>query len=334
MNRIGIAFDGFMPAGDANKLAQAAEEAGARSFWFAEHMGYREAVVSCTAMALITKHSVVVPTAVSPYLWHPTPTAMSLATLAELVPGRVALAVGVGNPLFLKESGKELERPLKATQEFVDCLRALWKGEAVHHEGEFFTLAGARCAFQPPEPIPVYIAAIGPKMVDLSGKIGDGLAISAALSLPYIKLTLERMSAGAEAAGRRLGDIKTSAYILTCVSDDVDEARRIVREKLAFGFRNKFVKECLDYTGLNVDLDAIGKAISQRDISGASEFVPDEAIDLCAVTGSVLDCLSQLKNFSALGLDEIVIFAVGEEKHQSAALELIKTACESFNLLD
>src|SRR5690242_13662147 len=126
MDRIGIAFDGFMTAASANALAVAAERAGARSFWFAEHMGYREAVVSCTAMALATRTAFVVPTAVSPYLWHPTPTAMSLATLAELAPGRVGVALGTGNPLFLKESGKEVEHPVAAVGEFLDCLRGLW----------------------------------------------------------------------------------------------------------------------------------------------------------------------------------------------------------------
>ena len=64
-----------------------ADAAGARSFWIAEHLGYREAFVTATAIALATEKARILPTAISPYLRHPTPMAMALATLAELVKG-------------------------------------------------------------------------------------------------------------------------------------------------------------------------------------------------------------------------------------------------------
>jgi 5,10-methylenetetrahydromethanopterin reductase len=323
MERIGIAFDGFMTAPSANELAVAAEQAGARSFWFAEHMGYREAVVSCTAMALATREAVVVPTAISPYLWHPTPTAMSLATLAELAAGRVAVALGTGNPLFLKESGKDVEHPVVAVSEFLDCLRNLWSGEPVHFKGRFFTLEGARCAFKPPQPIPIYIAAIGPKMLELTGKKADGLAISAGFSVPYTKLSLQRLRQGVEAAGRRPSEVKTCTYLMTCVSDDAAEARAIVREKLAFGLRNKYVKENIEYTGIDVDLAAIAAAISRRDLVAAAKLVPPEAIDAFTVAGTLEDCKRRLQEYAGLGLDEIVILSMGAARHQAAALELI-----------
>lgn len=325
MKRIGIAFDGFMNARDATDLARAAESSGAKSFWFAEHMGYREAVVSCTAMALATREAFVVPTAVSPYLWHPTPTAMAFATLAELAPGRVGIAVGTGNPLFLKESGKSVDRPVAAISEFIDCLRGLWSGEPVHHPGEFFTLENARCAFKPPQPIPIYIAAIGPKMVELTGQKADGLAISAGMSIPYMRLTLDRMIAGAKAAGRNPGEISTCAYVMTCVSDNVQEARAIVREKLAFGLRNKYVKENIEHSGIQIDLPAIADAISRRDLAAAARLVPEEAIDAFTVAGTADDCRRRIREHEALGLDEIVILSMGDKHHQAAALKMIGT---------
>ena len=92
--RIGILFDGFDDTREMVALAAQAEAAGADSVWVAEHMGYREAVVACSAFAMATERVRLVPTAVSPYLGHPTPTAMALATLAELAPGRAAVAAG------------------------------------------------------------------------------------------------------------------------------------------------------------------------------------------------------------------------------------------------
>ena len=89
--RLGVSFDGFVTTDEAIALAQRAVAAGARSLWVAEHLGYREAIATCMAFALKAPGAMLVPTAVSPYLWHPTPTAMAMATLAEVAPGGAAM---------------------------------------------------------------------------------------------------------------------------------------------------------------------------------------------------------------------------------------------------
>src|SRR5438105_14562860 len=111
--RVGVSFDGFIATGEAIALAERAVEAGARSLWVAEHLGYREAIATCMAFAMKTRRATLVPIAVSPYLWHPMPTAMAMATLDEVAPGCAAIAVGTGNPLFLQESGRTVEKPVR-----------------------------------------------------------------------------------------------------------------------------------------------------------------------------------------------------------------------------
>ena len=106
MPKIGIRFDGFEDAPETFRVAALAEEAGATGLWMTEHIGYRESLVSCMAFAMRTKNAMVIPAAVTPYLFHPTPTAMSLATMAEAFPGRVGVSVAIGNTLDMKESGK------------------------------------------------------------------------------------------------------------------------------------------------------------------------------------------------------------------------------------
>src|SRR4030081_1068726 len=135
--RIGVNFDGFVTTGEAIALAQRAVAAGASSLWVAEHLGDREAIATCMAFALRTPGPMLVPTAVSPYLWHPMPTAMAMATLDEVAPGCAAIAVGPGNPLFLAESGRSVDKPVRAVREFTQALRRLWSGEPAHVEGEF-----------------------------------------------------------------------------------------------------------------------------------------------------------------------------------------------------
>ena len=86
--RLGIMFDGFDATAEMIETVRRAEDAGADSVWIAEHMGYREAVACAAAFAATTSRIRLIPTANSPYMWHPVPTAMSLATLAELEGGR------------------------------------------------------------------------------------------------------------------------------------------------------------------------------------------------------------------------------------------------------
>src|SRR5262249_45403732 len=124
-------------------------------------------------------------------------TSWCFATLDEVAPGRAAIAIGTGNPLFLQESGRAVEKPVLATREFTEALRQLWAGEAVHMDGAFVKLAGARLAFKPSAPIPVYIAAIGPDMLRLAGRIGDGVVLSARASAEAARQSLAPCAGGA-----------------------------------------------------------------------------------------------------------------------------------------
>src|SRR5438132_6257333 len=211
--RVGVSFDGFVPTADAIALAQRAVAAGASSLWMAEHLGYREAIATCVAFALKAPGPMLVPTAVSPYLWHPMPIAMALATLDEVAPGCAAIAVGTGNPLFLAESGRAIEQPVRAVREFTHALRKLWTGEAVHVDGEFVRLAGARLAVLPHAPIPSYIAAIGPDMLRLAGRIGDGVVLSAGLSTDAVRGSIASCAEGARKEGRDPAALRRAAYV-------------------------------------------------------------------------------------------------------------------------
>ena len=190
--RIGVSFDGFAPYHEAITFAREAVEAGASSLWMADHLGYRESIISSLGLAMSTD-VMVVPTAVSPYLRHPMPTAMQMATLAEAAPGRAALAIGIGNPLFLGEAGESPDRPVRVIREFVEALRDLWSGEAVHYEALRFRLNGARMMFTPPKPIPIYLAPMKEQMLQLAGKIGDGVVLSAGLSVESVRRSLKHV---------------------------------------------------------------------------------------------------------------------------------------------
>ena len=321
---LGIRFDGFDRLSDSLEIVRRAEEAGADRIWMAEHMGYREAVVACTAYALSTETATVIPTAISPYLWHPMPTAMSLATLADVAPGRVGVAVGVGNPLFLGESGVEPVRPVRAVREFVECLRALWTGEAVAYDGGFFRLSGARMSFSPPDPIPIYIAATGPQMLRLTGRIADGVVLSGGLTVQHVKYSLGQIADGARLAGRDPAEVRNAAFLYFSVSADGREAVDFLRGRLAFLFRNRAMAENIRSSGLPIDHEAIVAAVAERDMETAKSLVPDDAVDAFAVGGTVRNCRDRLAAYLETGVTEPVIQISGSPESRALAFQVLR----------
>ncbi len=320
---LGIRFDGFDHLSDSLEVVCKAEEAGADRIWMAEHMGYREAVVACMAYAMSTKTATVIPTAISPYLWHPTPTAMSLATLADIAPGRVGVAVGVGNPLFLGESGMEPVKPLRAVREFIECLRALWAGDAANYEGEIFQLSGARMSFSPSHPIPIYIAATGPQMLRLTGRIADGVVLSGGLTVEHVRYSLGQIADGAQAGGRDPGGLRNAAFLYFSVSEDGREAVDFLRGRLAFLFRNRAMAENIRSSGLPIDHDAIIAAVAKRDMETAKRLVPDDAVDAFAVGGTVRNCRERLAAYLETGVTEPVIQISGSPESRALAFQIL-----------
>ena len=325
--RIGIRFDGFEDVAETIRVSKLAEQAGASGLWMTEHIGYRESMVSCMAFAMETERAMVIPAAVTPYLFHPTPTAMALATMAEAFPGRVGVSVAIGNTLDLKESGKIPDDPVQAVDDFVADLRALWTMEPVTRAGEAYGLNGARMSFPCPEPVPVYVMALGSDVAEKAGRIADGVLMSAGFSVPFVQRCLGLASRAAADEGRDPASLRTAAFIHFAVSEDGKAAREAVRKKLAFLFRNRLMAENIASSGIPIDQDAIVEAVAARDLDKAATFVPDDAIDAFGVAGTVAECKRSLEAYVETGLQEPVIQVSGSEDEKTLALSVIREFC-------
>ena len=321
---IGVSFDGFTPYAGALAFAKEAAAAGAKSLWMADHLGYREPIVSCLGFASAIADVRIVPTAVSPYLRHPMPTAMQVATLAEAAPGRVALALGTGNPLFLAESGESIEKPVAIAREFVSALRALWSGQPVQQEATRFRLRGARMMFTPPAPIPLYLAAMKPQMLALAGRIADGVVLSAGLSPGFVRESLKHTATGAQSGARDYGALRVAGYISFAASPHRSRAIEEVRKKLAFLLRNRYIDDNIAHSGIEIDQPAIIEAMGRRDYEAATKLVPDAAVEAFAVAGTVQQCCDKLLAYRDAGLDELVLLLAGDIEDQRFGLSVIR----------
>jgi 5,10-methylenetetrahydromethanopterin reductase len=306
------------------EISRQAEMAGADSLWFAQHMGYREALIMAGAVAGCTKTIKLVPTALTPYLWRSLPTAMSLATLDELAPGRIKVAVSVGNLLNLAESGAEPVKPIRVLAEYVHMIRAHLSGGSVHFDGELEKLRGSHMEFGKDARIPIYIASTGPQVLNLAGRIGDGVLLSAGLTLESCRRCLASADAGATTAGRDPNAVCKAGFINFNVSKDGKAAKAALLRKLAFLFRSKGHAENIRSSGLEIDHQAIMDALSRRDLDGATRLLPEKAASLFGVAGTPDECAELLNGYLSIGLTEPIIEVSGHGEERRLALDVLR----------
>jgi 5,10-methylenetetrahydromethanopterin reductase len=321
---VGVFFDGFSSTAEMLEVCREAERAGASSLWFAQHMGYRDAVVWATAAASVTQKATLVPTAISPYLWPPLPVAMAISTLGELAPGRVTLNVSVGNLLNLSESGVEPVHPIAVLRDYVTALRALWAGAPVEHEGKLHKLRGAKMVFDQGRQYPIYIASTGPQMLKLAGEISDGVLLSAGLTLASTRRCLEFASAGAKEKNRDPASLRKCSFINFNVSKDGATARAAILRKLAFLFRNRGHADNIKSSNLDIDHPAIIAAHARHDFDAAVKLLPAEAANAFAVAGTPSECRARLEEYLSVGLDEPVIEVSGNAEERKLALDVVR----------
>ncbi len=321
---IGVFFDGFSSTAEMLEVCREAESAGASSLWFAQHMGYREAMVWATAAAGATNRANLVPTAISPYLWPPLPVAMAISTLGELARGRVILTVSVGNILNLGESGIEPQKPLRIMREYVEALRALWRGGPVSLKGELHQLRGARMAFDQGRQFPIYVASTGPQMLKLAGGIADGVLLSAGLTIPSTRQCLEHVQIGLNERKRDPAILRRCSFINCLVSRDGAAAKAAMLRRLAFLFRSRGHADNIRSSNLAIDHQAIIAAHARHDFDAAVRLLPAEAADVFAVAGSPAQCQARLEEYLAVGIDEAIIEVSGDREDRRLALELVR----------
>ena len=146
-----------------------------------------------------------VPTAVSPYLWHAD---------ADRDGARHARRIGArprrgrarrrqsAVPAGVRAEARKAD-PRRCASSSPRCA-SCGAAEPAHMDGEFVKLAGARLAFKP-NPIPIYVAAMGPDMLQLTGRIADGVALSAGLSTDSVRKLARALRAGRRQGGSRSG---------------------------------------------------------------------------------------------------------------------------------
>ena len=347
--RLGVNLGYWGAGNDADNLALAreADRLGYSVVWAAEAYGSDAATVLAWVAAQTER--IDVGSAIFQIPGRtPALTAMTAATLDTLSGGRFRLGLGVSGPQVSEGwHGVRFDKPLSRTREYVEIVRLALARKRVKYDGQHFTLPlpdGPGKALQltihpAREHLPIYLAAVGPKNLELAGEIADGwLAIFFAPE--HAEETLGHVRAGRRAAGVTgedpLAGFDVVPTVPLVVGDDVEACAAPVRAYAALyvggmGSREKnFYNQLATRMGYGDAAREVQDRYLARDYEGAAAAVPSEFIDRTSLIGPKERIADRMQAYAAVGVSTLTVstYVGGLEQR----LQALRTAVEALEL--
>lgn len=275
--RLGVMFDRSLPPESLVGFAREVEAAGADDLWLVEDLRWAGSIASAaTALAATDTLRVGIGIAPAP-LRNPALLAMEFGTLARLYPGRLAAGVGHGAPEWMAQVGASVPRKLALLEETIGAVQAILRGEEVSVDGRAIHLENMRLVHPPTQAPPVIAGVIGPRSLELSGRVADGTLIVEGRGpddLPGIRALIDK--GRADAATDRPHELIIFTHL--CVSEDAEAVRAAMAPVLA------------EYSQL------LG--------------VPED--EVFTVSGGVAQVAQRVRRLWDAGVDSVVLRPVGE----------------------
>jgi F420-dependent oxidoreductase-like protein len=251
----------------------------------------------------------------------PAMTAMTAATLDSLSGGRFRLGLGVSGPQVSEGwHGVRFEKPLARTREYVDIVRLALSRKRVEYQGTHFQLPlpdgpgkKLQLTVHPVrEEIPVYLAAVGPKNLELAGRIADGW-LAVFFSPQFAADQLGAIEAGRKQAGKELAGFDVVPTVPIVVHDDIEQAAELVRWYAALyiggmGSREQnFYNQLACRMGFADDAARVQELYLAREHRNAAAAVPLEFIDATSLLGPVDRIAERMKEYAEAGVTTLSV---------------------------
>ena len=237
------------------------------------------------------------------YTRTPSVMAAGAGSVAQLAPGRVVLGIGASSETIVDAwGGVPFARPLQRIRETVGVLRPMLAGERVTFEGRTIRTRGFRLVSPPPQPVPIYLAALMPPMLELAGEIADGVILNF-MPVEAVPRMLEHVRRGAERAGRDA----VAARDRGALPDDRDRrrgggARGALRHMMGPYFATSVYNRFVAWCGFADEAAAILAGWQAKDRGRNLAAVTDEMIDRIAIIGPAAHCRARLRAFAEAGV--------------------------------
>ena len=307
---IGIMERAQLRPEDLIRHARQTEALGYDEFWLIEDCFYAGGTAT-TATALAVTSTITVGLGIMPAVVRNAAfTAMEIAALARLHPGRVRPGLGHGVAEWIAQIGETPPSALAALEETLLAVRALLAGETVTTTGRTVTLDAVRLDHPPREVPPVLAGVQGPKSLRLAGRGADGTILAEPTAPEYVRWVRERIAEGQAEAGRTEHH-DVIAYTWLSVDSDRDRARDAMRPSLAATVMSRMADAHFGPMGLTDEIaDLRSRATDADDLASQ---MPVEWIDRLAVAGTPDDCATAIAALHDAGADSVVLVPLIEQ---------------------
>jgi 5,10-methylenetetrahydromethanopterin reductase len=297
-----------LPMDAIPELARLAEAHGFDCAWGGEANNKDPTVMLASIAAVTTRLKI--GSAVYHILGRtPATLALQAVGLDELSSGRFLLGIGSSNPTIAKWHGQILDHPLGRVQEYVDIVCAAMRGEKLNFEGKYFTAQNFKMAFKPSgRKIPVYLAAFGPKMTRLAGKIADGVLINMA-NPSEIRRISEDVRAGALETGKDPAKMEVICKIRCSIAQSHAVAQDALSHALTYYALADYYRDLLGRMGFAAEVESMRAAWKSGGFHAARRLVTDRmfnSLPLIAAT-SAAEVIEQIKPYAEAGATRAIL---------------------------
>ncbi len=235
------------------------------------------------------------------YSRSPALIAMGAATIDTISKGRLVLGLGTSSiPIIEELHGYKFEKHIQRMTEYVEIIKLVLSGNPVNFEGNVFSLKNFSLLIKPPrQNIPIYLAAVNQKMVDLCWQIADGVIF-------YLRPITEMQNTIKKMQEKRQIDV--TCQLITCMSNDAEKAIERAKKTLAFYVSvGSIYREFLANNGFQNETKNIYEEYQKSGFKSNHELVPESMLEQLAIYGTPDDCIKNLKKFKDAGLDLPII---------------------------
>ena len=300
---------------EIHRRAKRAEELGYDGIFLGEsHLSSIDSFQTLASCAMLTERVLLGIAVTNMVFRHPTVLAGAAASLNEISKGRAILGLGTGDGPVYTQGLKAT--PMKQFEEGVRLIRQLVRGNRVRFPtGEF------GISFTINKPAPIYVSAEGPKGLQLAGRAADGVILGTGFDLPVFEWAKNKIREGTLAAGRNEKDVAIIAAGMLCIREDGDEARHIVRNRIANRAHHNF-RFTLE-TVPSKELDAVKKFMAGFDVMKPMEervdpdLVHDYLVRRFSVAGTAAQCIERIEELNAAGVEHLMLTPARKVYHES-----------------